>query len=40
VPLGVIYRGVYPFLISLILVVILIFIFPELTTYLPSVLMK
>jgi tripartite ATP-independent transporter DctM subunit len=40
VPLGVIYSGVYPFLISLVLCVVLIFIFPELTTYLPSVLMK
>jgi TRAP-type C4-dicarboxylate transport system permease large subunit len=40
VPLGVIYSGVYPFLIALVLCVLLIFIFPELATYLPSVYMK
>ncbi|MCX7857113.1 MAG: TRAP transporter large permease [Deltaproteobacteria bacterium] len=39
-PVGVIYSGVYPFLISMVLVVVLLFIFPELATYLPSVLMK
>ncbi len=39
-PIGVIYSGVYPFLISMIMVVILLFLFPELATYLPSVLMK
>ncbi|MBP1750885.1 MAG: transporter, DctM subunit [Deltaproteobacteria bacterium] len=40
VPMNIIYQGVYPFLISLILCVILLFIFPELTLYLPAVLMK
>lgn len=40
VPLGVIYSGVYPFLISLVLGGALLFIFPGLATYLPSVLMK
>jgi C4-dicarboxylate transporter, DctM subunit len=40
VPLKTIYSGVYPFLISLILTVILLFIFPQIATYLPSVLMK
>ena len=40
VPIGVIYSGVYPFLISLVFCVIVLFIFPELTLYLPSVLMK
>ena len=40
VPINTIYKGVYPFLIALVLVVILLFIFPEMATYLPSVLMK
>ena len=40
VPMNIIYQGVYPFLISLILCVILLFIFPELTLYLPGVFMK
>jgi tripartite ATP-independent transporter DctM subunit len=40
VPINTIYQGVYPFLIALVLVVILLFIFPEMATYLPSVLMK
>jgi tripartite ATP-independent transporter DctM subunit len=40
VPMNTIYKGVYPFLIALVLVVILLFIFPELALYLPSVLMK
>jgi C4-dicarboxylate transporter, DctM subunit len=40
VPINVIYQGVYPFLIALVLVVVLMFIFPQMTLYLPSVLMK
>jgi tripartite ATP-independent transporter DctM subunit len=40
VPINTIYKGVYPFLIALVLVVILLFVFPEMATYLPSVLMK
>ncbi len=40
VPMGVIYSGCYPFLISLFACIILMFIFPQLITYLPSVLMK
>ncbi len=40
VPMGVIYSGVYPFLISLIVVVILIFLFPQLVLFLPNLLMK
>ncbi|MEN6617826.1 MAG: TRAP transporter large permease subunit, partial [Syntrophorhabdus sp.] len=40
VPMNIIYQGVYPFLISLVLCVVLLFIFPQLTLYLPSVLMK
>jgi C4-dicarboxylate transporter, DctM subunit len=39
-PMNVIYSGVYPFLIAMISCMILLFIFPELATYLPSVLMK
>jgi tripartite ATP-independent transporter DctM subunit len=40
VPLGVIYGGVYPFLVSLFVCYILLFLFPQIATYLPSVLMK
>jgi TRAP-type C4-dicarboxylate transport system permease large subunit len=40
VPIGVVYRGVYPFLISLVLCGILLFIFPQLATFLPSVFYK
>jgi tripartite ATP-independent transporter DctM subunit len=40
VPLGVIYSGVYPFLVSLILVTILLFVFPGMATLLPNLLMK
>jgi TRAP-type C4-dicarboxylate transport system permease large subunit len=40
IPLGVIYSGVYPFLIGLILAAALLFVFPQLVLYLPSVLMK
>jgi len=40
VPFGVIYKGVYPFLISLIVCAALLFLFPQLATFLPSVLMK
>ena len=40
VPFGVIYSGVYPFLISLIVCAILLFLFPQIALYLPSVLMK
>ena len=39
-PMNVIYSGVYPFLASMIFCMILLFIFPQLATYLPSVLMK
>jgi C4-dicarboxylate transporter DctM subunit len=38
--MSLIYSGVYPFLISMIISMILLFIFPSLATYLPSVLMK
>jgi C4-dicarboxylate transporter DctM subunit len=40
VPFSVIYSGVYPFLISLIVCAALLFLFPQLATWLPSVLMK
>jgi tripartite ATP-independent transporter DctM subunit len=40
VPMGIIYSGVYPFLISLFVCIILLFIFPELVLYLPSVFME
>ncbi len=40
VPMNIIYQGVYPFLISLILCVALLFVFPQLTLYLPAVFMK
>jgi C4-dicarboxylate transporter, DctM subunit len=39
-PFSEIYAGVYPFLLSLVFCAVLLFIFPELATWLPSVLMK
>jgi tripartite ATP-independent transporter DctM subunit len=36
--IGLVYRGVLPFLISLVLCVILLFLFPDLATYLPRTL--
>ena len=40
VPIGVVYRGVYPFLVSLVLCGILLFIFPQIATFLPSIFYK
>ncbi|MFZ4440652.1 MAG: TRAP transporter large permease [Syntrophales bacterium] len=40
VPFNVIYKGVYPFLISLVVCAALLFVFPQLATYLPNLLMK
>lgn len=40
VPFGVIYSGVYPFLIGLILCAALLFLFPQLALWLPNLLMK
>ena len=40
VPFGVIYRGVYPFLISLAFCAVLLFLFPSLALYLPGRFMK
>ncbi|HEY3275850.1 MAG TPA: TRAP transporter large permease [Syntrophorhabdaceae bacterium] len=39
VPMSIIYQGVYPFLISLVLGAVMVFIFPMLATWLPKVLM-
>lgn len=39
-PINVIYRGVYPFLLSMVFCMVLLFLFPGLATYLPNVLMK
>jgi tripartite ATP-independent transporter DctM subunit len=38
-PFGVIYAGVYPFLISLLVAAVLLFVFPALATWLPAKLM-
>jgi C4-dicarboxylate transporter, DctM subunit len=40
VPFGVIYSGVYPFLLSLIFCAFLLFIFPQIALWLPHLLMK
>ncbi len=40
VPISTIYKGVYPFLISMVLLIALIFVFPEIVLYLPQTLMK
>jgi tripartite ATP-independent transporter DctM subunit len=40
VPFGVIYRGSLPFLLSLIVCAALLFIFPEIATFVPNLLMK
>ena len=40
VPFGVIYSGVYPFLIGLVVCGALLFLFPQLALFLPSLLMK
>ena len=40
VPFGVIYKGVFPFLIGFIVCAALLFLFPQLALFLPSVLMK
>jgi C4-dicarboxylate transporter DctM subunit len=40
VPIGVIYKGVAPFLLSLVVVGILLFLFPGIALWLPSLLMK
>jgi C4-dicarboxylate transporter DctM subunit len=39
-PFNVIYRGVYPFLISLVVVAALLFFFPQIALWLPNLLMK
>jgi C4-dicarboxylate transporter DctM subunit len=40
VPFNVIYKGVAPFLISMVVCAALLFVFPQLATYLPNLLMK
>jgi C4-dicarboxylate transporter DctM subunit len=40
VPFSIIYKGVYPFLIGLVLCGALLFVFPQLATFLPNLLMK
>jgi TRAP-type C4-dicarboxylate transport system permease large subunit len=40
VPIGIIYKGTAPFLIALVLVGALLFVFPQLALWLPSVLFK
>jgi len=40
IPMGTIYKGVLPFLISLVFIWILLFIFPELALWLPSLFFK
>src|SRR5512136_888455 len=40
VPFGLIYKGVYPFLISLVVCAFLLFLFPQIALFLPSLLMK
>lgn len=40
IPLGVIYSGVYPFLVGLCVAAILLFFFPQIVLYLPNVLMN
>jgi C4-dicarboxylate transporter DctM subunit len=39
-PFGVIYAGVYPFLLSLVFCAILLFIFPHIATFLPNLFMR
>jgi TRAP-type C4-dicarboxylate transport system permease large subunit len=39
-PIWVIYSGVYPFLIAMVICMILMFVFPGLATYLPRLLIK
>ncbi len=40
VPFGVIYKGVYPFLIGLVVCAFLLFLFPQIALFLPSYFMK
>jgi C4-dicarboxylate transporter DctM subunit len=40
VPFNIIYKGVYPFLISMVVCAALLFLFPQLATFLPNLLMK
>ncbi len=39
-PVGIIYSGVYPFLIGMVALAVLLFVFPEIALFLPNALMK
>ena len=39
-PFSVIYAGVYPFLLSLVFCAVLLFIFPQIATFLPNLFMR
>jgi TRAP-type C4-dicarboxylate transport system permease large subunit len=39
-PFNVIYKGVYPFLVGLVAATLLLFIFPQIATWLPAVFMQ
>jgi C4-dicarboxylate transporter DctM subunit len=39
-PFAVIYAGVYPFLISLVFCAFLLFLFPQIATFLPNMFMR
>jgi len=39
-PFSVIYNGVYPFLLSLVFCAFLLFLFPQIATFLPNMLMR
>jgi hypothetical protein len=40
VPIGIIYNGVYPLFVSTVLLIILLFVFPQIALFLPHRLMK
>jgi TRAP-type mannitol/chloroaromatic compound transport system permease large subunit len=40
VPFNIIYKGVFPFLLSLVLCACLLFLFPQIALFLPSTLMR
>jgi C4-dicarboxylate transporter, DctM subunit len=40
VPIGLVYKGIYPFLIGMVLCVFILMVFPEISTWLPDVLIK
>jgi C4-dicarboxylate transporter DctM subunit len=40
VPINVIYKGVYPFLAAMVLAMVILFLFPGIALWLPSILFK